>query len=96
MKFKSVIWLVLILLLVGLTALQAQNISGLLSGLKPRNIGPANMSGRIGAIEAVASDPRVIYVGGAAGGVWKSVDGGLTWKPVFDNQPVASIGAIAV
>ncbi|MBC7349289.1 MAG: hypothetical protein H5U05_04880 [Candidatus Aminicenantes bacterium] len=96
MKFKPVIWLAVILLLIGLVPLQAQNMAELLSGLKPRNIGPANMSGRIGAIEAVASDPRVIYVGGAAGGVWKSVDGGLTWKPIFDNQPVASIGAIAV
>lgn len=96
MKFRAVIWLTVILLLVGLVPLQAQSISDLLSGLKPRNIGPANMSGRIGAIEAVASDPRIIYVGAAAGGVWKSVDGGLTWKPVFDDQPVASIGAIAV
>lgn len=72
-------------------------ISGeLFPGMKARNIGPANMSGRIGAIEVVASDPRVIFVGGAAGGVWKSTDGGLTWKPIFDNQPVASIGAISV
>lgn len=77
---------------------QAQvKVSGeLFPGLRARNIGPANMSGRIGAVEAVASDPRVIYVGGAAGGVWKSTDSGLTWKPVFDGQPVASIGAIAV
>lgn len=68
----------------------------LLSALKPRNIGPANMSGRIGAIDAVCSDPRVIYVGGAAGGVWKSTNGGITWAPVFDDQPVSSIGAIAI
>jgi photosystem II stability/assembly factor-like uncharacterized protein len=86
------------LLIAGLTGLLAQTkISpDVFKGMKARNIGPANMSGRIGAIEAVASDPRVIYVGGAAGGVWKSVDGGLTWVPVFDDQPVASIGAIAV
>lgn len=96
MKFKTVARLAVILLVVGLVPLQAQSVSDLLSGLKPRNIGPANMSGRIGAIEAVASDPRIIFVGGAAGGVWKSVDGGLTWKPIFDEQPVASIGAIAV
>jgi photosystem II stability/assembly factor-like uncharacterized protein len=54
------------------------------------------MSGRIGAIEAVIADPTVIYVGAAAGGVWKSTDSGTTWKPVFDDQPAASIGAIAV
>jgi len=98
MKPKSIVWLMVFLVLVGIVPLRAQthNISDLLLGLKPRNIGPANMSGRIGAIEAVASDPRVIYVGGAAGGVWKSTDGGLTWAPIFDGQNVASIGAIAV
>ena len=54
------------------------------------------MSGRLPAIDVVESNPDVIYAGGAAGGVWKSVNGGLTWTPVFDDQPVASIGAIAV
>ncbi|MGB9004662.1 MAG: hypothetical protein WCB96_02950, partial [Candidatus Aminicenantales bacterium] len=68
----------------------------LLAGLKARSIGPANMSGRIGAIGAVAANPNIIYVGGAAGGVWKSVNGGLTWTPVFDDQPVSSIGAMAI
>jgi len=66
------------------------------AGLKARSIGPANMSGRIGAIEGVSADPDVIYVGAAAGGVWKSTDSGTTWTPVFDDQPVASIGAISV
>ncbi|MCJ7612793.1 MAG: hypothetical protein MUP19_11070, partial [Candidatus Aminicenantes bacterium] len=68
----------------------------LLSGLKPRAIGPANMSGRIGAVDAVVSNPNIIYVGGADGGVFKSVNGGLSWTPVFDDQPVSSIGAIAI
>ena len=74
----------------------ADSQADVLSALKPRLIGPANMSGRIGAIEAVASSPDVIYVGGAAGGVWKSTDAGLTWVPIFDDQPASSIGAIAV
>jgi len=68
----------------------------LLSGLRARSIGPANMSGRIGAIDAVVSNPNIIYVGAATGGLWKSVDGGLTWTPIFDDQPVSSIGAIAI
>jgi len=68
----------------------------LLAGLAARSIGPAAMSGRVAAVEAVESNPDVIYVGSAAGGVWKSVNGGLTWKSIFDDQPVASIGAIAV
>lgn len=90
--------MVFLLLIAGLTGLLAQSKipADIFKGIKARSIGPANMSGRIGAIEAVSLDPRIIYVGGAAGGVWKSVDGGLTWKPIFDDQPVASIGAIAV
>jgi photosystem II stability/assembly factor-like uncharacterized protein len=68
----------------------------LLAGMKARSIGPAAMSGRIAAIEAVESDPEIIYVGGATSGVWKSVNGGLTWAPIFDDQPVHSVGAIAV
>ncbi len=68
----------------------------LLAGLRVRSIGPAGMSGRMTAIDAVASDPSVVWVGTASGGVWKSVDGGVAWQPVFDDQPVASIGAIAI
>ncbi len=68
----------------------------LLSGLEARAIGPAGMSGRIADIVAVESDPAVVFVGAATGGVWKSVNGGLTFTPVFDDQPVAAIGALAI
>ena len=68
----------------------------LLAGMKARSIGPAGMSGRIAAIAAVESQPDIIYVGAATGGVWKSVNGGTTWTPIFDDQPVAAIGAVAV
>ena len=68
----------------------------LLAGMKARSIGPAGMSGRVAVIEAVESDRDVVYVGAATGGVWKSVNGGLTWKPIFDDQPVAAVGAVAV
>jgi photosystem II stability/assembly factor-like uncharacterized protein len=68
----------------------------LLAGLKVRSIGPAGMSGRIAAIEAAPGDPDTVYAGAATGGIWKSVNGGLTWRPVFDDQPVHAIGAIAV
>ena len=67
-----------------------------LGGLKARSIGPAGMSGRIAAIDAFAPDPRIVYVGAATGGVWKSTNGGLTFEPVFDEQPVHAIGAVAV
>ncbi len=68
----------------------------LLAGMKARSIGPAGMSGRVAAVDAVVSDPEIIYVGAATGGVWKSENGGLTWKPVFDDQTVAAIGAVAI
>ncbi|HEV8581552.1 MAG TPA: hypothetical protein VGX68_21000 [Thermoanaerobaculia bacterium] len=68
----------------------------LLAGLKARSIGPAAMSGRIASVDVAESNPDLMYVGSATGGVWKSVNGGLTWAPIFDDQPVASIGAVAV
>ena len=72
--------------------------SGTISGLGARNIGSAAMSGRISAL-AGFSDPAGkinLFVGAASGGIWKSTDGATTFKPVFDDQPVQSIGAIAI
>ena len=71
--------------------------SDTVSGLGARNIGSAEISGRVPAIAAVRDQGRLtVYVGSAGGGVWKSVNGGTTFKPVFDKQPVQSIGAIAI
>src|SRR5437763_6762456 len=72
--------------------------SGTISGLGARNIGAAAMSGRIAALAGFAdrSGKLTLFVGAASGGVWKSADGATTFKPVFDEQPVQSIGAIAV
>lgn len=61
-----------------------------------REIGPANCGGRIADIEAAERDPRIIYAGAATGGVWKTVNAGITWKPVFDDQPNASVGDIGL
>jgi photosystem II stability/assembly factor-like uncharacterized protein len=77
--------------------LAAQTLdSAFVAGMEARSIGPAGMSGRIGAIDAVVADPNVIYVGAATGGLWKSVTGGVTWTPIMDHLPAASTGAIAV
>ncbi len=68
-----------------------------ISGLGARNIGSAAMSGRIAALDAVQEGQRLtVYVGAASGGVWKSVNGGTTFKPVFDKQAVQSIGAVTI
>jgi photosystem II stability/assembly factor-like uncharacterized protein len=66
-----------------------------LKGLKYRSIGPA-WGGRVSRVAGIPGDPRTYFAATASGGVWKSVDAGLTWKPVFDSQPIASIGSIAV
>src|SRR5256885_9211253 len=66
-----------------------------LKDLKYRSIGPA-AGGRVSRVAGVPGDPLTYYAATAAGGVWKSADGGLSWKPVFDDQPISSIGSIAV
>ncbi len=77
----------------------AQKQSSVLSrfaDMKPRNIGPAGMSGRITAIDAVVEDPRQIWLGAASGGVWKTDNGGMSWASVFDEQPILNIGSLAI
>ncbi len=67
------------------------------AGLGARNIGSAAMSGRVAAVAAVHEGERLtVFVGAASGGVWKSTNGGTTFKPVFDKQPVQSIGAVTI
>src|SRR5438874_6383806 len=68
-----------------------------ISGLGARNIGSATMSGRIAAVDAVQEGQRLtIFVGSSSGGVWKSLNGGATYKRVFDKQPVQSIGGVTI
>ena len=78
-------------------AQEAKFDSDTISGLGARNIGSATMSGRVSALAAVKEDGRLtVYLGAASGGVWKSSNGGTTFKPVFDKEAVQSIGAIAI
>ena len=93
----------LILFLTSSAAFGAQNEastkfdSGTISGLGARNIGPAWPSVRISALAATNVEGKtLLYIGAASGGVWKSEDGGTTVNPVFDKQPVQSIGAITI
>ncbi|HEX3558917.1 MAG TPA: hypothetical protein VHU19_06925 [Pyrinomonadaceae bacterium] len=69
--------------------------AGLYSDMHWRMIGPFR-GGRVNAVSGVPGEPTAFYFGSVGGGVWKSVNSGRTWTPVFDSQPVASIGAIGV
>ncbi len=68
----------------------------LLKNLKFREIGPANMGGRIDDFAVVESNTNIVYAATASGGVWKTVNSGISWKPVFDDQAVSSIGDVTV
>src|SRR5437764_435051 len=67
----------------------------LFSGMQWRQVGPFR-GGRALAIEGVPGEPNTWYFGAVAGGVWKTLDGGANWTPLFDKQDISSIGAIAV
>ena len=66
----------------------------IIEDLKFRHVGP--VGNRVTTVAGVPKDPMTYYVGAASGGVWKTIDGGLNWKPIFDDQEVHSIGSIAV
>ena len=74
---------------------QAGPDPGLYAGLRWRMLGPFR-GGRVNAVAGVPGQPATFYFGSVGGGVWKTTNAGRTWTPVFDGQPVASIGAIAV
>src|SRR5258706_12659515 len=65
------------------------------SALRWRSIGPFR-GGRVNGVSGVSGQPNTFYFGSVGGGVWKTTNAGRTWSPIFDSQPIASIGAIAV
>src|SRR5207248_3244704 len=69
--------------------------SSLYSGMRWRLVGPFR-GGRALAVTGVPGQPNLFYFGAVGGGVWKTTNAGQTWVPIFDSQPIASIGAIAV
>ncbi len=78
-----------------LRAMAGPQPASLFSGLHWRMLGPFR-GGRVDAVSGVVGRPNEFYFGAVNGGVWKTIDAGRVWEPVFDSQPVASIGALAV
>lgn len=71
-------------------------VTDALAGLRWREIGPANMGGRVTAIVGVPGNPKIFWFGAADGGVWKTTNGGTTFEGVFEDYPVYSVGALAL
>jgi len=84
------------ILLISGTAYAQYSNEDLIKDMRWRNIGPANMSGRISDIEALDDDWTKVLVASASGGVWKSINGGTTFEPIFDRYGAASIGDVAI
>jgi photosystem II stability/assembly factor-like uncharacterized protein len=96
MIIKKITFLFLLLLAAsGTASSQGRLTYNTFGSIEARQIGPAVMSGRITAIDAVNSDPRIFYVGSAGGGLWKTITGGTMFKPVFDKYTM-SIGAVTI
>ena len=68
----------------------------MLAAFRWREIGPANMSGRVSAVAGNPANPKEIFAGFATGGLWRTVNAGVTWTPVFDHEAVSSVSALAV
>lgn len=67
-----------------------------IGALKWRQVGPANTSGRVADVEGIPSPSKTFFVAAAAGGIWKTTNNGVTFRPVFDNQRVISMGDLAI
>jgi photosystem II stability/assembly factor-like uncharacterized protein len=95
----AVVIAVVCLLTIPFGRMHAQDAPGLarsLPALKPRSIGPANMSGRVVDVAVYEKEPRIMYVASASGGLWKTTNHGTTFKPVFERETSIALGAAAV
>ena len=104
MSHRRVVLLTACILVIGLAAPAASAFQegasipkAVLDSLQWRQIGPASFGGRIDDIEAVVGNPHIIFVGTASGGIFKTVNNGVTWRPVFDEEGVSlSIGDLLI
>jgi len=93
MRRRTTLLLTLLAICFSFLPAQAQE-KDMLGALRYRYIGPTG--NRVTSVVGVPGQPNIYYVGAASGGIWKTIDGGVHWDPIFDSQPVSSIGALAV
>src|ERR1041385_1898354 len=91
MRKRTIILLVALCLSI-LSAQAQETTKDVLGALRFRNIGP--VGNRLTSVVGIPGQPNIYYVGAASGGIWKTIDGGVHWEPIFDSQPVSSIGAL--
>jgi len=97
MKKRSTLLLLLLIILSSSSFLSAQTVpKNMFNNLEYREIGPTRQSGRFVDFAVVEEAPKVYYAATASGGLWKTYNNGITWNPIFDDQPVVSIGDVAV
>ncbi len=101
MRISQLVWRTSFVIVVGLALISAPSYAQRRFGganqdsFHFRFIGPV-VGNRVASVAGVAGDPNTYYAGASSGGVWKSTDGGNRWDPIFDKEPVAAIGALAV
>ena len=90
--------LALVVALIGLaTSAQAQTLdSATVAGMRWRTIGPANFEGRTSDVVGIPGPSKTLFVAAAGGGIWKTTNNGITWRPVFDDKRVISMGMLAI
>jgi photosystem II stability/assembly factor-like uncharacterized protein len=93
---RFVLCIAALLLCAPVTAFAASPSASPLDALQFRSVGPRVSGGRLGAVAGTDADSSLYYAGAAGGGVWKTVNAGQSWEPVFDKQDVQSIGAVAI
>src|ERR1044071_8402279 len=95
MRKPCVVLVFLLAIFLSVLSVTAQDSrKDMLGVLRFRHIGPTG--NRLTSVVGIPGEPNVYYVGAASGGIWKTTDGGVHWEPIFDSQPVSSIGALAI
>src|SRR5438045_8271140 len=84
-------------LLVSASAASAQTLdSATVSGFKWRTVGPGNFMGRLSDVVGIPGPSKTLFVAAAGGGIWKSMNNGVTWRPVFDDKNIIAMGMLAI